>query len=158
MTLGLARCRSARYTLIAADVSTSRPETNYTAERMTIEVSEKRQADDDAVLPSGDFSRRTKNRERWWRFIRRCGKICMSCMRGRVRRPSQPVIHAYLNPLVKWIWLGGAIVVMGTFLALLPNRQAAMVLRAVTQPAALPIAAGVMPQIAPASSHHDGSD
>lgn len=39
-----------------------------------------------------------------------------------------PVIHAYLNPLVKWIWLGGAVVVFGTILALLPNRQAVMVL------------------------------
>ena len=39
-----------------------------------------------------------------------------------------PVIHAYLNPLVKWIWLGGVVVVLGTILALLPNRQAVMVL------------------------------
>jgi cytochrome c-type biogenesis protein CcmF len=38
-----------------------------------------------------------------------------------------PVIHAYLNPLVKWIWLGGAVVVLGTILALIPNRQAVMV-------------------------------
>ena len=27
-----------------------------------------------------------------------------------------PVIHAYLNPLVKWIWLGGVVVVLGTIL------------------------------------------
>ena len=39
-----------------------------------------------------------------------------------------PVIHAYLNPLVKWIWLGGVVVVMGTILGLIPNRQASMVL------------------------------
>ncbi len=39
-----------------------------------------------------------------------------------------PVIHAYLNPLVKWIWLGGVVVVLGTILALFPNRQASMVL------------------------------
>ena len=52
----------------------------------------------------------------------------MSCMRGRVRRSKSPVIHAYLNPLVKWVWLGGAIVVMGTFVALLPNRRTVLVL------------------------------
>jgi hypothetical protein len=34
----------------------------------------------------------------------------------------------FLNPLVKWIWLGGVIVVMGTIVALLPNRQAVLVL------------------------------
>ena len=47
-----------------------------------------------------------------------------------------PVIHAFLNPLVKWIWLGGVWVVMGTLLALMPNRRATLVLSAATQPAA----------------------
>jgi len=53
---------------------------------------------------------------------------------GRSPETQQPVIHVYLNPLVKWIWLGGAIVVLGTILALLPNRQAVLVMRAATQP------------------------
>jgi cytochrome c-type biogenesis protein CcmF len=47
-----------------------------------------------------------------------------------------PVIHAFLNPLVKWIWLGGVWVVLGTLLALMPNRRATLVLSAATQPAA----------------------
>ena len=42
------------------------------------------------------------------------------------------MIHAYLNPLVKWIWLGGAIVVLGTLLALMPNRQPVLVLSTAT--------------------------
>ena len=50
-----------------------------------------------------------------------------------------PVIHAYLNPLVKWIWLGGAVVVLGTLLALLPNRQAVMVLSTVGAEQTLPV-------------------
>jgi cytochrome c-type biogenesis protein CcmF len=49
-----------------------------------------------------------------------------------------PVIHAYLNPLVKWIWLGGAVVVLGTILALLPNRQASMVLSRAEERAPIP--------------------
>ena len=49
-----------------------------------------------------------------------------------------PVIHAYLNPLVKWIWLGGAVVVLGTILALLPNRQASMVLSRAEERAPVP--------------------
>ena len=53
---------------------------------------------------------------------------------GRSPENEQPVIHAYLNPLVKWIWLGGAIVLLGTGLALLPNRQAVLVVRPVAQP------------------------
>jgi cytochrome c-type biogenesis protein CcmF len=42
---------------------------------------------------------------------------------------NQPVIHAYLNPLVKWIWFGGLIVVLGTGLAMFPSRRTALVLR-----------------------------
>jgi cytochrome c-type biogenesis protein CcmF len=47
---------------------------------------------------------------------------------GRSPDTNAPVIHAYLNPLVKWIWLGGVVVVLGTILALIPNRQAVMVM------------------------------
>ena len=46
-----------------------------------------------------------------------------------------PVVHAYLNPLVKWIWLGGAVVVLGTLVALLPNRREVLVLSGAQQPA-----------------------
>jgi cytochrome c-type biogenesis protein CcmF len=53
---------------------------------------------------------------------------------GRSPENGQPVIHAYLNPLVKWIWFGGIVVVLGTGLALLPNRRAALLLRPVSEP------------------------
>jgi len=52
---------------------------------------------------------------------------------GRSPESGKPVIHAYLNPLVKWIWFGGIVVVLGTGLALLPNRRAAIVLRPVAE-------------------------
>jgi len=48
---------------------------------------------------------------------------------GRSPDTGRPVIHAYLNPLVKCIWFGGLIVALGTGLALLPGRRAALVLR-----------------------------
>ena len=31
---------------------------------------------------------------------------------------------AYLNPLVKWIWIGGLVLVLGTLICMLPDRQA----------------------------------
>jgi cytochrome c-type biogenesis protein CcmF len=52
---------------------------------------------------------------------------------GRSPENNRPVIHAFLNPLVKWIWFGGLIVIFGTGLALLPNRQPILALRAVAQ-------------------------
>jgi len=51
---------------------------------------------------------------------------------GQSPETGAPVIHAYLNPLVKWIWFGGIVVVLGTLLALLPNRRVAIVLKPVT--------------------------
>ncbi|MGB9405533.1 MAG: heme lyase CcmF/NrfE family subunit [Candidatus Acidiferrales bacterium] len=63
---------------------------------------------------------------------------------GRSPETNRPVIHAYLNPLVKCIWFGGLIVVLGTLLALLPNRQPVIVLSAATEPVAAP--AGPLPQ------------
>ncbi len=47
---------------------------------------------------------------------------------GRSPETNRPVIHGYLNPLVKCIWFGGLIVVLGTILALIPSRQPVMVL------------------------------
>jgi cytochrome c-type biogenesis protein CcmF len=55
---------------------------------------------------------------------------------GHSPENGRPVIHAYLNPLVKCIWFGGLIVLLGTGLALMPNRQLALVLRGATKSAA----------------------
>jgi len=39
-----------------------------------------------------------------------------------------PTIHVFLNPLVKWVWYGGIVVVMGTIVALVTPRHAVLVL------------------------------
>jgi cytochrome c-type biogenesis protein CcmF len=36
---------------------------------------------------------------------------------------SPPVFHAYLNPLVSWVWIGGIIFVLGTVICLIPSKQ-----------------------------------
>jgi cytochrome c-type biogenesis protein CcmF len=64
-----------------------------------------------------------------------------------------PVIHAFLNPLVKWIWLGGVWVVMGTLLALMPNRRAALVLAVASQPATSPVAPALNPSVTLREGH-----
>jgi cytochrome c-type biogenesis protein CcmF len=52
---------------------------------------------------------------------------------GRSPQDGNPVIQAHLNPLVKWIWFGGIVVVLGTLLAMAPNRRAAIVLASVRE-------------------------
>ena len=77
---------------------------------------------------------------------------------GRSPETGKPVIHAYLNPLVKWIWFGGIVVVLGTGLALLPNRRAALVLKPVAdQSWGNAVAKGASPigVIARSSDAHD---
>ena len=46
---------------------------------------------------------------------------------------GQPIIKAFLNPLVSWIWAGVVLIVLGTFVALVPS------LRPVTIPARVPV-------------------
>ncbi|HWG58698.1 MAG TPA: heme lyase CcmF/NrfE family subunit [Candidatus Acidoferrales bacterium] len=48
---------------------------------------------------------------------------------GRSPQTGKPVIHAYINPLVKFIWFGGIVMILGTLLAMLPERRAALVVR-----------------------------
>jgi len=68
---------------------------------------------------------------------------------------NMPVIHAFLNPLVKWIWLGGVWVVMGTLLALMPNRRAQLVVAGATQPAVAPGEPVLTPQNVRLREGHD---
>jgi cytochrome c-type biogenesis protein CcmF len=38
---------------------------------------------------------------------------------------NQPIIKAFLNPLVGWIWAGLVVIVFGTFVALVPSQTPA---------------------------------
>src|SRR5271155_4166847 len=57
---------------------------------------------------------------------------------GRDPESGAPIVHAYLNPLVKWIWIGGLVLGLGTLLAIMPNRRLAIVLSPAAQHAAVP--------------------
>lgn len=45
---------------------------------------------------------------------------------GRDPDTQHPIIKVFLNPLVAWIWIGVAIVVFGTLVALTPNMTSAL--------------------------------
>ncbi len=53
---------------------------------------------------------------------------------GRNPDTDKPIIKVFLNPLMNWIWIGVLIVVMGTFLALVPNVTRTAVRVAVLEP------------------------
>jgi cytochrome c-type biogenesis protein CcmF len=74
---------------------------------------------------------------------------------GESPETQRPVIHAFLNPLVKWIWFGGVVVVLGTIVTLLPNRRAVLVLAGAAQPASATQSAGqpLVPSVALKEGH-----
>ena len=41
---------------------------------------------------------------------------------GMAEDSGKAVIQIYINPLVNWVWIGGAIMVLGTLIALVPSR------------------------------------
>jgi cytochrome c-type biogenesis protein CcmF len=77
---------------------------------------------------------------------------------GRSPESGRPSVHAYLLPLVKWIWFGGIVVVLGTILALIPNRRAALVLRPVTERSWAGSIADASPAMGPIASRVEGHD
>jgi cytochrome c-type biogenesis protein CcmF len=77
---------------------------------------------------------------------------------GRSPESGRPSVHAYLLPLVKWIWFGGIVVVLGTILALIPNRRSALVLRPVTERSWAGSIADASPAMGPITSRAEGHD
>ncbi|MGA9883671.1 MAG: heme lyase CcmF/NrfE family subunit [Candidatus Acidiferrales bacterium] len=68
---------------------------------------------------------------------------------------NKPVIHAFINPLVKFIWFGGIVVILGTGLAMFPERRTALVLRPATERSwGGAIASGASGSAAPALGSH----
>src|SRR2546425_1424016 len=72
---------------------------------------------------------------------------------GENPETQMPVIHAFLNPLVKWIWFGGVFVVFGTLVALLPNRRAVLVLAGAPKPVTQHLQPGLTPSVTLREGH-----
>jgi len=141
------------YTLVC-QTFTSRPERNYTAERATIEaLRDGRQTM--MLYPERRFYPANEQAGTMVAIYSTLKEDLYVVYAGRNPENEQPVIHAYLNPLVKWIWLGGVIVVLGTGLALLPNRQAVLVVRAAAQ--AVPVSPAPQPVATPVRNY-EGHD
>ena len=124
-----------RYNLLLQNFE-SRPEKNYTAQRMIIEVSENGKPKM-MLYPERRFFPTNEESGTMVAIYSTLRDDLYVVYAGQSPDSQVPVIHAYLNPLVKWVWLGGAIVVMGTFVALLPNRRSVLAIAGSTQPASV---------------------
>jgi cytochrome c-type biogenesis protein CcmF len=115
-----------KYTLLLQSVD-SKPEKNYTAERMNVEVLQ----DNKELMMLYPERRKFNASEQSGTMVAIYSTLkedLYVVYAGISPETGVPVIHAYLNPLVKWIWFGGAVLVLGTLIALLPDRKAVLVL------------------------------
>jgi cytochrome c-type biogenesis protein CcmF len=124
-----------RYQLLLQSFE-SRPDKNYNAERMIIEVAENGKPKM-MLYPERRFFPTNEESGTMVAIHSTLRDDLYVVYAGQSPDTQIPVIHAYLNPLVKWVWLGGAIVVMGTFVALLPNRRTVLALAGTTEPSAV---------------------
>jgi cytochrome c-type biogenesis protein CcmF len=140
------------YTLVLQTADT-KAEKNYTAQRMVVEVlkgnkqimllyPEKRQFQGNEQAAGTMVAIYSTLREDLYVVYA-----------GMDPEANVPVIHAFLNPLVKWIWLGGVWVVMGTLLALMPNRRAGLVLAGAPQGAVVPGEVALAPNVSLREGH-----
>ena len=130
------------YDLLLQSVD-QKQEKNYTAQRLIIEVMQNNKP---VMLLYPEKRRFPANQENGtmvaiYSTLRQDLYVVFA---GQLQDGGPPVVHAFLNPLVKWIWFGGVIVVLGTLVALLPERKAVLVVASVREPAS--------PQVAPALS------
>src|SRR6058998_2993191 len=131
------------YTLVLQGFDT-KPEKNYTAQRLLVEVLRDKKPIMMLYPEKRRFETTTENGT-MVAIYSTLKEDLYVVYAGNSPETELPVVHAYLNPLVKWIWLGGAVVVLGTLVALLPNRRAVLVLAGVQQPVAQPMAHGLAP-------------
>src|SRR5213593_67148 len=142
------------YTLVLKGLDTN-PEKNYTAQRLLVEVLR----DKKPIMMLYPEKRRFSTTEENGTMVAIYSTLkedLYVVYAGNSPDTQLPVLHAYLNPLVKWIWFGGVVVVFGTLVALLPNRRAVLVLAGAQQlaVAAQPMAHG----LAPSATMREGHD
>jgi cytochrome c-type biogenesis protein CcmF len=143
-----------RYTLLLQSVDT-RPEKNYTAQRMIVEVMRDNKPQMMLYPEKRRFATTVENGT-MVAIYSTLKEDLYVVYAGESPETQLPVIHAYLNPLVKWIWFGGVVVVFGTLVALLPNRRAVLVLSGAQQPVAQQLGHGLTPS--PSVTLREGHD
>jgi cytochrome c-type biogenesis protein CcmF len=141
------------YTLILQSADT-KADKNYTAQRMIVEVLKDNQQSMLLYPEKRLFQGRDQSSGTMVAIYSTLREDLYVVFAGQDQDSNLPVVHAFLNPLVKWIWFGGVWVVLGTLLALVPSRKVSLVLAHSTEPAP----AAVVPALNPTVTLREGHD
>ncbi len=139
------------YTLLLQGFET-KPERNYTAQRLLVEVLRDKKPTM-MLYPEKRRFATTEENGTMVAIYSTLKEDLYVVYAGNSPDTGLPVLHAYLNPLVKWIWFGGVVVVFGTLVAMLPKRRAVLVLAGAQQPAAQPLAHGLATPVTMREGH-----
>ncbi len=123
MTVG-SSMRLGSYTLVAQDFDQTQGP-NYQGERASIEVLDRGRSTM-MLFPEIRYypeTRMTATRVAIYSSLARDLYVVYA---GNDERTGAPEIHAFMNPLVHWIWLGGLVLVLGTLLAMIPSARPVM--------------------------------
>src|SRR5260370_5654794 len=129
--------RIGAYTLLLQGFDT-RPEKNYTAQRMLVEVLRNNKPLM-MLYPEKRKFATTEENGTMVAIYSTLKQDLYVVYAGNSPDTQLPVLHAYLHPLVKWIWFGGGGAGLGTLVALLPNRRALPVLSGAPPPPPQPL-------------------
>ena len=143
------------YTLVLQTTDT-KPEKNYTAQRMVVEVLRGNKPTMMLFPEKRRFAGNNQENGTMVAIYSTLKEDLYVVFAGQNPETNLPVIHAFLNPLVKWIWFGGVVVVFGTLIALLPNRRAVLALAGAPQPQ--PVAQPLPHALTPSVTLREGHD
>jgi len=132
----------------------SKVEKNYTSERMIVEVL-RDQKPVMMLYPERRFFQANEESGTMVAIHSTLREDLYVVYAGQSPDTQVPVIHAFLNPLVKWIWLGGVVVVLGTLVTLMPNRRAVLVLSPARESTPAP---NMGQSLAPSATLREGHD
>jgi cytochrome c-type biogenesis protein CcmF len=132
-----------RYELLLQSMD-QKPEKNYVADRMIVEVMKDRKP---VMLLYPERRNFPTNQESGTMvaIYSTLKEDLYVVYAGMNPANNLPTVHVFINPLVKWVWWGGMVVVMGTIVALLPNRAAVLVLARIEVPSAAAEVGGMKP-------------
>jgi len=143
------------YTLVLQTTDT-KPEKNYTAQRMVVEVLRGNKPTMMLFPEKRRFAGNNQENGTMVAIYSTLKEDLYVVFAGQNPETNLPVIHRFLNPLVKWIWFGGVVVVFGTLIALLPNRRAVLALAGAPQPQ--PVAQPLPHALTPSVTLREGHD
>jgi cytochrome c-type biogenesis protein CcmF len=141
-----------KYTLVLQSADT-KAEKNYTAQRMIVEVMDGNKQIMMLYPEKRQFQGTEQAAGTMVAIYSTLREDLYVVYAGMDPDTNVPVIHAFLNPLVKWIWLGGVWVVLGTLLALAPNRRAVLAVVGAPQTAPSAIAQALNPGVTLREGH-----